>query len=153
MLLLVNHPGVSPTGLRIAVNKIHGRKVDETKLSGVNAAVIRLAAHSLAGMLAGFAGSLLVENTGTVFISLGQPYQFPSITAQAVVGRQLSGSQGSYWGTLAGAMVLTLLTSLLTTMQMPESVRRMALGATLLVLISIYKRQRALRQYPGGYHD
>jgi ribose transport system permease protein len=31
-------------------------------------------------------------------------------------------------------------------MQMPESVRRMALGATLLVMISIYGRQRALRQ-------
>jgi ribose transport system permease protein len=39
-----------------------------------------------------------------------------------------------------------LITSLLTTMQMPDSVRRMVLGATLLVLISIYGRQRALRQ-------
>jgi ribose transport system permease protein len=42
--------------------------------------------------------------------------------------------------------VLTLITSLLTTMQMPESVRRMVLGATLLVMISIYGRQRGLRQ-------
>jgi ribose transport system permease protein len=47
---------------------------------------------------------------------------------------------------MAGAIVLTLITSLLTTMQMPDSVRRMVLGATLLVLISIYGRQRALRQ-------
>jgi ribose transport system permease protein len=47
---------------------------------------------------------------------------------------------------MAGAIVLTLITSLLTTMQMPDSVRRMVLGATLLILISIYGRQRALRQ-------
>jgi ribose transport system permease protein len=47
---------------------------------------------------------------------------------------------------MAGAIVLTLITSLLTTMQMPDSVRRMVLGATLLALISIYGRQRALRQ-------
>jgi ribose transport system permease protein len=47
---------------------------------------------------------------------------------------------------MAGAIVLTLITSLLTTMQMPDSVRRMVLGATLLVLISIYGRQRSLRQ-------
>ena len=53
---------------------------------------------------------------------------------------------GSYWGTMAGAIVLTLITSLLTTMQMPDSVRRMVLGTTLLVLISIYGRQQALRQ-------
>jgi len=42
--------------------------------------------------------------------------------------------------------LLTLITSRLTTMQMPDSVRRMVLGATLLVLISIYGRQKTLRQ-------
>jgi ribose transport system permease protein len=47
---------------------------------------------------------------------------------------------------MAGAIVLTLITSLLTTMQMPDSVRRMVLGGTLLILISIYGRQHALRQ-------
>jgi ribose transport system permease protein len=46
---------------------------------------------------------------------------------------------------MAGAIVLTLITSLLTTMQMPDSVRRMVLGGTLLILISIYGRQRSLR--------
>jgi ribose transport system permease protein len=47
---------------------------------------------------------------------------------------------------MAGALVLTLITSLLTTQQMPESARRMILGATLLIMISIYGRQRGLRQ-------
>ena len=47
---------------------------------------------------------------------------------------------------MAGALALTLITSLLTTMQMPEPVRRMVLGATLLIMISIYGRQRGLRQ-------
>ncbi len=61
-------------------------------------------------------------------------------------GTLLSGGKGSYWGTMAGAIVLTLITSLLTTMQLPDSVRRMVLGATLLILISIYGRQKALRQ-------
>jgi ribose transport system permease protein len=58
----------------------------------------------------------------------------------------LSGGKGSYWGTMAGAIVLTLITSLLTTMQMGESVRRMVLGATLLALISLYGRQKSFRQ-------
>jgi ribose transport system permease protein len=47
---------------------------------------------------------------------------------------------------MAGALVLTLITSLLTTMQLPDSVRQMVLGGTLLVLISIYGRQRGFRQ-------
>ena len=124
----------------IGVNRI------TAKLSGVNVTAANLLTYSLAGALAGFGGFLLVGNTGVVHLQLGQPFLFPSIAAVAVGGTLLSGGKGSYWGTMAGAIVLTLITSLLTTMQMPESVRRMVLGATLLILISIYGRQRALRQ-------
>lgn len=124
----------------IGVNRITAR------LSGVNVTGMNLMTYALAGALAGFGGFLVVGNTGVVLISLGQPFLFPSIAAVAVGGTLLSGGKGSYWGTMAGAIVLTLITSLLTTMQMPDSVRRMVLGATLLVLISIYGRQTALRQ-------
>ena len=126
--------------LAIGVNRI------TAKLSGVNVTWTNLLTYALAGALAGFGGFLLVGNTGVVHLQLGQPFLFPSIAAVAVGGTLLSGGKGSYWGTMAGAIVLTLITSLLTTMQMPESVRRMVLGGTLLVLISIYGRQRALRQ-------
>jgi ribose transport system permease protein len=124
----------------IGVNRVTAR------LSGVNVTWMNIATYALAGALAGFGGFLVVGNTGVVFIALGQPFLFPSIAAVAVGGTLLSGGKGSYWGTMAGAIVLTLITSLLTTMQMPESVRRMVLGGTLLILISIYGRQRALRQ-------
>lgn len=124
----------------IGVNRV------TAKLSGVNVTWTNLMTYSLAGALAGFGGFLLVGNTGVVFINLGQPFLFPSIAAVAVGGTLLSGGKGSYWGSMAGAIVLTLITSLLTTMQMPDSVRRMVLGGTLLLLISIYGRQKALRQ-------
>ena len=116
------------------------------RLSGVDVTGMNIMTYSLAGALAGFGGFLLVGNTGVVHLQLGQPFLFPSIAAVAVGGTLLSGGKGSYWGTMAGAIVLTLITSLLTTMQMPDSVRRMVLGGTLLILISIYGRQRALRQ-------
>jgi ribose transport system substrate-binding protein len=35
-IAVANHPGVSPTGLRIAVNMLMGKKVDNTKLGGAN---------------------------------------------------------------------------------------------------------------------
>ena len=124
----------------IGVNRV------TSKLSGVNVTRMNIAVYTLAGALAGFGGFLVVGNTGVVFINLGQPFLFPSIAAVAVGGTLLSGGKGSYWGTMAGAIVLTLITSLLTTMQMDESIRRMVLGATLLLLISIYGRQRGFRQ-------
>ncbi|HMD90393.1 MAG TPA: ABC transporter permease [Anaerolineaceae bacterium] len=124
----------------IGVNRVTAR------LSGVNVTGMVLATYSLAGLLAGLGGFLIVGNTGVVFISLGDTFLFPSIAAVAVGGTLLSGGKGSYFGTMAGALVLTLITSLLTTMQLDQSVRQMILGGTLLVMISIYGRQRGFRQ-------
>jgi ribose transport system permease protein len=140
MWLLLERTTFGKNLFAIGVNRM------TAKLSGVNVTGMNLAAYSLAGALAGFGGFLLVGNTGVVFIALGQPYLFPSIAAVAVGGTLLSGGKGSYWGTMAGAIVLTLITSLLTTMQMPDSVRRMVLGGSLLLIISIYGRQKSFRQ-------
>ena len=140
MWLLLERTTFGKNLFAIGVNRV------TAKLSGVNVTWTNMATYTLAGALAGFGGFLVVGNTGVVMIQLGQPFLFPSIAAVAVGGTLLSGGKGSYWGTMAGAIVLTLITSLLTTMQMPDSVRRMVLGATLLILISIYGRQQALRQ-------
>jgi ribose transport system permease protein len=140
MWLLLERTAFGRNLFAIGVNRVTAR------LSGVNVTWMNLATYALAGGLAGFGGFLLVGNTGVVHLQLGQPFLFPSIAAVAVGGTLLSGGKGSYWGTMAGAITLTLITSLLTTMQMPESVRQMVLGGTLLILISIYGRQRSLRQ-------
>ncbi|HEX9116207.1 MAG TPA: ABC transporter permease [Anaerolineae bacterium] len=140
MWLLMERTAFGKNLFAIGTNRVTSR------LSGINVTGMVLATYALAGALAGFGGFLVVGNTGVVFINIGNPFLFPSIAAVAVGGTLLSGGKGTYVGTMAGALVLTLITSLLTTMQMPDSVRRMVLGATLLILISIYGRQQALRQ-------
>jgi len=116
------------------------------RLSGVRAPLIVLATFTLSGMLAALGGFMVLGFTGSVFLNLGDRYLFPSIAAVVVGGTVLAGGAGSYWGTMSGALVLTLITSLLTAMQLPEAYRLMVLGVILLVLLSIYGRQRGLRQ-------
>lgn len=124
----------------IGVNRVTAR------LSGVRVPLIVIITYGLSGLLAAFGGFMLLGFTQTVFMNLGGPYLFPSVAAVVVGGTALAGGKGSYWGTMAGALVLTLITSLLTAMQLPEAFRQMTLGVILLVLISIYGRQRGLRQ-------
>ena len=117
-----------------------------SRLSGVRVPLVVIVTYSLSGLLAAFGGFMLLGFTQTVFLNLGGPFLFPSVAAVVVGGTALAGGKGSYWGTMAGALVLTLITSLLTAMQLPEAFKQMTLGVILLVLISVYGRQRGLRQ-------
>src|SRR5829696_4691170 len=116
------------------------------KLSGVRVPSVLVLTYSLSGMLAALGGVVLLGYTEQVFLNLGDPYTLPSVAAVVVGGTLLAGGVGSYFGTMAGALVLTLLTSLLTALDLPESARLIVYGATLLLLLSLYGRQKALRQ-------
>ncbi len=124
----------------VGVNRITSR------LSGVRVPLIVAATFTLSGMLAALGGFMVLGFTGSVFLNLGDRYLFPSIAAVVVGGTVLAGGFGSYWGTMSGALVLTLITSLLTALQLPEAFRLMVLGVILLILLSVYGRQRGLRQ-------
>jgi ribose transport system permease protein len=119
---------------------------ETARLSGVRVPATVVATYTLSGMLSALGGVMLLGFTQNVFLNLGTPYLFPSVAAVVVGGTVLAGGKGSYWGTMAGALVLTLLTSLLTASQLPEAARQIILGVTLLALLSVYGRQRGLRQ-------
>lgn len=116
------------------------------RLSGVRVPAVVMLTYTLSGLLAAFGGFILLGFTETVFLNLGGPYLFPAVAAVVVGGTAIAGGNGSYFGTMVGALVLTLISSLLTTMQLDEAYRQIILGVTLLVLISLYGRQRSLRQ-------
>jgi len=116
------------------------------RLSGVRVNRVVILTYMASGALAAFGGFVLLGFTQTVFLNLGQPFLFPSIAAVVVGGTVLAGGKGSYWGTMAGALVLQVIDSLLLALQVEEAFQLMILGAILLVLLTMYGRQRAVRQ-------
>ena len=115
------------------------------KLSGVRVNTVLVVTYMLSGILAALGGFVLLGYVQRVFLNLGAAYTLPSVAAVVIGGTLLAGGEGGYAGTMAGALVLTLLTSLLTTLQLPESARQIVYGLTLLLLLSAYGRQRRLR--------
>jgi len=115
------------------------------RLSGVRVNRMVVLTYVIAGALACFAGFLLVGYTQNAGPNLGNQYLFPSIIAVAIGGTQMSGGKGSYFGTIAGAIVIQLITSLLTTMQLPQALQQIIFGSLLLAILVIYGREKGLR--------
>jgi ribose transport system permease protein len=114
-------------------------------LSGVRVDRMVVATYTIAGALAAFSGFILVGFTQNAGLLVGNQYLFPSIAAVAIGGTLLSGGKGSYFGTMAGAIVIQLITSLLTTMQLPEAIQQIVYGSILIVLLIVYGREKGIR--------
>ncbi len=115
------------------------------RLTGVSVWRMRICLFGLSGFFAGLTSVFVLGYTGNSFIGVGDQYMLPSIIAVVLGGTPLSGGQGSYTGTMAGAFLLVILQSILITLQMEEFGRQVVFGITLLVLMLFYGRQRRLR--------
>jgi ribose transport system permease protein len=114
-------------------------------LAGVAVLRTRALLFGLSGLFSGLTGILLLGYTEYVFVGAGDQYMLPSIIAVVIGGTSLAGGRGGYVGTMAGAIVLVLLQSILTTLNIPPFGRQIIFGATLLGLMLLYGRQRRLR--------
>jgi ribose transport system permease protein len=122
-----------------------GTNEEAARLSGVPVSFTRIMLFGLSGLLAGLAGFLILGYTANVFIGVGTQYVLPSVIAVVIGGTSLAGGSGRYSGTMAGAILLILLQSILTTLAIEPFGRQIIFGVTLLVLMLVYGRQRRLR--------
>lgn len=100
---------------------------------------------AISAFFAAVAGILLLGFTGTAYAEVGQPYLFQTIAAVVIGGTALVGGRGSFLGTVAGALVLTELNTLLIGFGLRPSVVQAALGVVIIVLVSLYGRDPHVR--------
>lgn len=104
-------------------------------LSGTDTVRVRLVAYALSGGLAGLTGILLTGYVSQAFLGLGNPYVLTSVVVAAIGGVALEGGRAPYAGVIGAAVILTVLVSLLTALQMAEAGRQIVLGTTLLAFL------------------
>lgn len=139
MTLLLERTRYGKQLFAIGVNRVAAR------LSGVKVKGMVVLTYVIAGAMAAFSGFLLVGYTQNAGPNLGNQYLFPSIIAVAIGGTQMSGGKGSYFGTISGAIVIQLISSLLTTMQLPQALQQIIFGSLLVLILIIYGREKSLR--------
>ncbi len=103
--------------------------------SGVHVPWILISAYVISGIMSAVAGVLLTGYSTLAFVNMGDPYLLPSIAAVVVGGAAITGGRGTPVGTLGGAVMLTLLGTLLTALVLPAAVRNIAFGCVILTAV------------------
>ncbi len=109
-------------------------------LAGVRVWRVLFADYLICSLLAAVAGLLLVGGTNAADLSLAEGYLLPSVACVVIGGTSIFGGRGGYGGTIVGALILTVLTSLLTLLDVSEPQKQILYGAIILVLAAAYAR-------------
>ena len=111
-----------------------------SRFSGVHTKKIRALVYIVSPIVCAFVGFMLVGYTGTTYLEVGDSYDPSNIAAVILGGTAVTGGRGSYVGTIAGVLIMTILTDFLTILNVNEAIRTMVNGIVLIVLLIAYSR-------------
>jgi ribose transport system permease protein len=110
------------------------------RLAGVRTWQVLLAVYMMSGLLAALAGIILAGRTGAVDLQLASGFLLPSVAAAVIGGTSIFGGSGSYSGTILGALILSVLDSMLTFLRAGQALKQVFYGLIVLALAWLYAR-------------
>jgi len=111
-----------------------------TRLSGARAWQVIVVLYVVSALMAAVAGFILVGLTNVAAVTLADSFVLPSVAAAVIGGTSIMGGRGGYGGTIVGALILTVLSSLLSSLGYPEAVRQILFGAIIVAVAAAYTR-------------
>ncbi|PRD44750.1 ABC transporter permease [Phyllobacterium phragmitis] len=131
---------------------IYGRKLyalgsnpKAAELALVRPVVMWAMTFAISAIFAALAGIFLLGFTGSSSAGVGTPYLFQTVSAVVIGGTALIGGRGGFVGTIAGAIVLIELRTVLIGIGLSEAMVQSALGVLILLLVAAYGRDQHIR--------
>jgi ribose transport system permease protein len=110
------------------------------RLAGVRVWQVLLSVYVVSAFFAGIAGLILSALAGSTTQGIAEPYLLPSVAAVVIGGASIFGGRGGYAGSIVGAVILTILVSLLTVLDAPFAIRQIIYGLIILAVAAAYTR-------------
>lgn len=126
--------------------QLTGNNRQAARLNGLPVAFIAVGAYAISSAMAAAGGVLLACYTGLVHIDMTSEYPMQAMAAVIIGGTHAAGGVGSFVGSVMGAIVLTMLNSVLLAFNMPAGARTFIQGLVLLGVLVINNRAAKLRQ-------
>ena len=117
-----------------------GNRERAAYLSGIRTSRAVMLCFVLSGLMSALGGVLLAGRLDQSYQGMGDEYLLPAIAAVVLGGTNILGGRGSYVGTVAGVLVISLLASMLSVMQMPEASRRIIYGVVIMAMLLVHGR-------------
>ncbi len=110
------------------------------RLAGARGWQVLIVLYIISALFAAIAGFLYAGLTNVASVTLVDSAVLPSVAAAVIGGTSIMGGRGGYSGTIVGALILTVLTSLLSSLGYPEAVRQVLFGAIIVAVAAAYTR-------------
>jgi len=110
------------------------------RLSGARAWQVLIVLYGISAVLAAIAGFVISGLSNVASVTLADSYVLPSVAAAVIGGTSILGGRGGFGGTIVGALILTVITSLLSSLGYPEAVRQVLFGAIIVAVAAAYTR-------------
>jgi ribose transport system permease protein len=137
IILLLRKTGFGRNLYAIGDNAIASR------LSGIRAWQVLIAAYAISGILGSVAGLLVGGRVGAVDLQLVGFLLLPSVAAAVIGGTSIFGGIGTYTGAILGALILGVLQSLLTFLGAGQAIQQVLYGSIIIGLSWMYARLSA----------
>ena len=119
-----------------------GSREGAAYLSGIRTRLVTMGAFIVSGLCASIAGVLLAGYSAKAYQGMGNAFLLPAIAAVVLGGTHILGGRGRYVGTLIGVILIVLLNSVLSIMQMPEAGRQIIYGTVIIAMLLVYGRNQ-----------
>ena len=110
------------------------------RLSGARSWQVLIVLYVVSALLAAVAGFLISGGSNVASVTLADSYVLPSVAAAVIGGTSILGGRGGFVGTMVGALILTVVESLLSSLGYPEAVRQILFGSIIVVVAAAYTR-------------
>lgn len=129
----------------IGINK------EAARIAGVPIVAMQIFPYVISAMCAGFAGFMLVGYSSGATLRMGDDYLLPSIAAVVIGGSSILGGRGSFLGTVGGAILLTILGTIISAIGLEFGLRTIIEGSIILIALLLlreefFNRLRSLRR-------
>ncbi len=111
-----------------------------SRLAGVRSWQVLIGLYIISAVLAAIAGFLMSGASNTASVTLADSSVLPSVAAAVIGGTSILGGRGTYSGTIVGALILTVLSALLTVLGLPEPWRQILFGSIIVIVAAAYTR-------------